>query len=103
MMATDITVQILKEIRDGVVGTNERIDRTNERLEQTNERLEQTNERLEQTNERLSAVETALVDLATQQRFVVRSLRTLAARDHRFADDLDELRARVDAIEKRLP
>ena len=45
-MATDVTTKILIEIRDGIRGTNERLDQTNERLDQTNERLDQTNERV---------------------------------------------------------
>jgi len=38
-MATDVTTKILIEIRDGIRGTNERLDQTNERLDQTNERV----------------------------------------------------------------
>ena len=60
MKRNDVTVEILKEIRDElrdiraeVHGTNDRIDQTNIRLDQTNERLEQTNERIDQTNERV--------------------------------------------------
>lgn len=37
------------------------------------------------------------------RRFVIRGLRVLGDRDHRLADDVDDLRTRVDALEKRLP
>jgi hypothetical protein len=37
---TDITVEILKEIRDGVRETNERVTETNRRITETNERLD---------------------------------------------------------------
>lgn len=105
-MATDLTVEILKQIRDELITTRtdlgSRIDQTNARLDQTNERLDQTNERLDQTNERLSAVADTLLELAGQQRFVVRHLSALTERDRRLEADVDELRTRVDAIEKRI-
>lgn len=41
MEATDVTVQILREIRDEILGTNARIEQTNARIEQTNVRLDQ--------------------------------------------------------------
>jgi septal ring factor EnvC (AmiA/AmiB activator) len=66
-MTTDLTIEILREIRDGIgalrVDFNQRLDQTNERLDQTNERLDQTNQRLDQSNERLGRVERGLNDL----------------------------------------
>src|SRR5262245_53447085 len=97
----DLTVKILREIRDEIRSTNHRLDQTNHRLEQTNHRLDQTNHRLDQTNERLDKMETTLLDLAQQQRFVVRYMKTLSERDSRLAASVGELRARVDALEKR--
>jgi predicted nucleic acid-binding Zn-ribbon protein len=79
-------VQILREIRDEVRRTNDKVDRTNAELQQTNAELHQT-------NARLGVVETTLLDLAQQQRFVVRSL---------LEHEVDDLRARVDRIESRL-
>jgi predicted nucleic acid-binding Zn-ribbon protein len=78
-------VQILREIRDEVRRTNGKVDRTNAELQQTNARL--------------GVVETALLDLAEQQRFV---LKGLAERDHRLEHEVGDLRARVDRIESRL-
>jgi chromosome segregation ATPase len=102
-------VEILREIRDEVRRTNEEVRRTNEKADRTNEKadrtnaaLQQTNAELQQANARLGAVETTLLDLAQQQRFVVRHLKGLAERDHRFERELDDLRARVDRIEERL-
>ncbi len=97
--AQDLTVEILKQIRDELVATRTDLGA---RIDQTNQRLDQANERLDQTNERLSAVEGTLLDLAEQQRFVVRHLSTLSDRDRRLEADVDELRARVDAIEERI-
>ena len=59
--------------------------------------------RLDLTNERVGLVETTLRDLAEQQRFVVRHLSALTTRDRRLETEVDDLRGRVDAIEKRLP
>jgi len=52
-MTTDITTEILKQIRDGI--TELRGD--------FNHRLDQTNERLDQNNSRLGRVEQGLKDL----------------------------------------
>ena len=64
--------------------------------------LREIRDEARETNARLGLVETALVDLAEQQRFVVRYLRTLTERDHRLDDDVAELRRRIDRIEDRL-
>ena len=46
IMTTDLTTEILKQIRDGIEELrqdfNHRLDQTNERLDQTNERLDRT-------------------------------------------------------------
>ncbi len=52
-MATDLTIEILREIRDGI----------RELRDDFNERLDQTNQRLDQGNERLGRVEHGLSDL----------------------------------------
>jgi hypothetical protein len=100
---TDITVQILRQIRDEIVATRTdlgaRIDATCTSL---GERIDETNTRLGGTNSRLDTVETTLLELAEQQRFVVRHLGVLTTRDRKLEDDVDQLRARVDAIEARL-
>ncbi len=93
----DITVEILKDIRGDIRGlrdevrgelrgvrdeirtTNQRLDATNERLETMNGRLETMNERLDitvqrldVTNQRLGVVESTVLGMAEQQRFLVR-------------------------------
>lgn len=84
-MAHDLTIEILKQIRDELVTTRTTLG-----------------ERIDRTNDRLSAVEVTLLDLAEQQRFMVRHLATLATRDRHLEADVDALRARVDKIEARL-
>ena len=68
MAGSDITVEILKDIRDGIRSTNQRLDASNNRLDSVESTL----------TTRLGAVETALLDLAEQQRFVVRYTKAMA-------------------------
>lgn len=81
-----LTLHVLREIRDAIVTTRTELSA-----------------RIDVTNERMGVVETTLRDLAEQQRFVVRHLSALTTRDRKLEGDVDELRSRVDAIEKRLP
>ena len=48
MTDDELTLAVLRDIREEAKKTNERLDRTNERLDQTNERLDQTREELSQ-------------------------------------------------------
>jgi chromosome segregation ATPase len=109
-----LTLMVLTEIRDELRSTrvdlNSRLDETNSRLDETNSRLDETNKRLDEANGslgeangRLGHLETAMVELAQQQSFVVRWLKAGTRRDRRIQDDLVKLTARVDAIESRLP
>ena len=88
-----LTIHILREIRDELVTTRTELSG----------RIEQTNTRIDETNTRMGHVEGTLVDLAQQQRFVVRHLTALTTRDRALETDMEELRARMDAVEKRLP
>ena len=98
------TLEVLREIRDGITLTRTEL-RTEIASVRTELRAELASVRTEiqQTNEQLGTVETTLLDLAEQQRFVVRHLTALTTRDRRIEADVDELRGRVDAIERRLP
>jgi hypothetical protein len=79
-MASDITVEILKDIRDEMRGM----------------RGEQV-----KTNQRLDVVETTLLDLAEQQRFVVRYMRAISERDAHLEPRVSSLEARVDKLESK--
>jgi len=93
-MASDITVEILKDIRDEMRGS--RGEMRSIREEMQGMRAEQM-----QTNNRLDIVETTLLDLADQQRFVVRYLRTISERDIRLEPRVSSLEARVDKLESK--
>ena len=90
-MGADITVEILKEIRDEIRGTNQRLDATNQRLDGVEVTM----------NKRLGAVETTLLDLAEQQRFVVRYTKAISERDSRLEPRVISLEARVDKLESK--
>ena len=87
----DLTVQILREIRDDIRGVKEEARKTNERLDQTNERLDQT-------NERLNAVENTLKDMAGQFTLIARFVKNSQKRTFR---EIDEVKRRVTVLEER--
>lgn len=72
---------------------------TNARLDQTNARLETLEGKVETLTERVGVIETVLTDLASQLVAQGRVLRSIADR-HDTA--IEELRRRLDAVEKRL-
>jgi len=91
MAGDDVTVEILQGIRDEIRGL--RAD--------TNQRFDETNERLDVNNQRLHTVETALLDLAEQQRFVVRYTRAISERESRLEPRVVDLETRVEKLESK--
>jgi methyl-accepting chemotaxis protein len=65
MEPTDITVEILKDIRGELREIRTEARRTNERLDATNERLGATNERLDATNETVQTLVEGQIRLFT--------------------------------------
>ncbi|MBI5478239.1 MAG: hypothetical protein HY906_05245 [Deltaproteobacteria bacterium] len=95
--AADLTIEILKEIRDGVRETNARIDQTNERLETMRTEL---STRIDATNTRMDAVEKVLHELAGQFVFIAKYVRHTARRQ---GARIDALETRVGKLEERPP
>ncbi len=112
-MSEELTTQILIEIRDGIRQTNERIGSTNERLDKTNERLDRV------VQEQIRHA-TAIVGLERAQRDMIGALVTMNDNlcglndrlDHvligplgttvrKHTDDIDDLRRRLEVLEKR--
>ena len=106
-MTTDITVQILREIRDGI---HELRNDFNARLDALridfSERLDQTNARLDQSNARLERVEHGLEDLgkfmrqialdqAKHERFHIHHVEILEV-------DVNDLKGRVARLKERV-
>jgi hypothetical protein len=89
MEPTDITVEILRDIRDEVRNTNVRIDHTNERLDTMREELSR---RIVESEVRTS---TAIADLAGTVREMTQVLRAandLRPRVERCEQDIVELK-----------
>lgn len=97
MTESDITIAILRDIRDG-------IGHLSDQAEQTNQRLDQTNQRLDQTNQRLDRVEQGLSDLGK----FMRQIALDQARHERFhahhvdvlETDVTDLKQRVEKLEQ---
>ena len=102
-MTTDLTVEILREIRDGI---HELRDDFNARLDQTNARLDQTNARLDQTNVRLERVEHGLNDLGKFMRQIAldqaKHQRFHSHHVERLEEDVSDLKGRVERLEVRV-
>jgi hypothetical protein len=98
MVGGDLMIEILKDIRTEIRSTNQRLDTANQRLDSTNQRLDAVESTL---THRLGAVETALLDLAEQQRFVVRYTKSIAERDGRLDGRVSALETRVDELESK--
>lgn len=88
----DLTIQILREIRDEIAANRR----------ESKEGLADLRSEVRVTNERVERVEHTLLDLAEQQRFVVRHLKTLTERDRRLEDEVTEIRGRLEVVEKKL-
>lgn len=102
MAGSDITVEILKDIRDEIRSTNQRLDVSNNRLDSVESTLTTRLGAVESTlTTRLGAVESALLDLAEQQRFVVRYTKAMAERDSRLEGRVSALETRVDKLETK--
>lgn len=121
----NLTIEILKDIRNEIRNTNSRLDQTNSRLDQTNERLERltvdVNTRLEGIDRRLEGIDGRLegIDgrldrvegrLETHGQAIVKLIGQVETLNGRFDNFLtgahkeahEELRARVERIEQRL-
>jgi hypothetical protein len=91
MAGGDITVEILKDIRDATRSTNTRLDSLETALTQ----------RLDGVTQRLDLVETTLLDLAEQHRFVVRYTKAIAERETQLEPRVSALESRVDKLESK--
>jgi chromosome segregation ATPase len=96
-----LTLNVLKEIRDEVRKTNERLDQTNERLDQTNERLDGTNERLDRVERRQTEAEVRLATELVALSSAVREVRDLLTANLNVRDKIEQHEARISALERK--
>lgn len=90
----DLTIEILKQIRDAVVETNSRVDQTNARLDETNTNLATLARRQTETEVRLATEIVALASAVNGVRDVL----------HERLDDrtrVDDHERRIRALERR--
>lgn len=95
MTDSDLTLSILREIRDAVVTTNARIDDTNVELRAMKTELTEVKGELRQTNARLEIVEHTVKDAAGQIVMLARYVKN----KHETA--IDDLRERVTRLEAK--
>jgi hypothetical protein len=93
MAESDVTVAILREIRDEIRGSNVRLDAVRVELKAE---IQETNQRLIGVETRLAAVEETLKDLAAQQLMLTRYVKNVVDRHEQSIDDLRERLARLE-------
>lgn len=101
MAESDITVEILKDIRGELRATNQRLATVEVQLGGVQEQLGGMQQQLGGMQQQLGVVGTALLDLAEQQRFVVRYTKVLSERDSRLDARMSALETRVDRLESK--
>ena len=109
MESNELTIAVLREIRDSVREVRAGVDQTNALIDQTNARLEQTNDRIDQTNVRLDRLERRQVEsetrIATELIEVANAVRNVKELLERQAADrgkLDDHERRITALEARV-
>ena len=98
MAGGDITIEILKDIRDDIRGVKSGVHEV--RAEVHGLRTE-VHELRSDTNKRFALVEAAILDLAEQHRFVVRYTKVIADRDGQLEPRVIALESRVDKLESK--
>lgn len=95
-MNGDLSVQILRDIRDAVRETNTRLDETNIRLDETNTRVEEFSRRVVESELRTA---TAITDLHG----TVRDLVTVLREQHDLRPRVQRCEEQIAALQRRLP
>ena len=112
MANEDITLEIIKAIREDVRQTrkemeqrfeamDQRFDGMDQRFDTVEERLALTSQRLDITNERLGVVESTMLTLARRQRTSIKALKATVEQGARLDLRVTDLEARVGRLEKR--
>lgn len=100
MTDSDLTLAILREIRDAVVSTNTRLDTTNARIDAINARVDEGVARLDQTNARLDKGFQGIVSILRHHETQVIMLGRYLK--NRTEKDLRDLQARVTKLERKV-
>jgi hypothetical protein len=95
MAGGDVTIEILKDIRDEIRGLGGEVRGVRSELGQEIRGLR------EDTNQRFHEVETAILDLAEQNRFIVRYTKALSERHADVEPRVSALEDRVGKLESK--
>jgi len=98
MEPTDLTIEILKGIREETHKTNERLDTTNDRLDELRTDLV---DRIERVERRQAETEMRLASELVAVGGAVREVRDLLRVDHALRDRVDDHERRLSAVEGR--
>src|ERR1700722_10939049 len=102
MAGSDITIEILKDIRDEIRGVRTELrDEIRGVRTELAARLDLTNERLDTNNQRLDLGESRLLELREEQRFVFRYTKAISERDAHLEPRVSALEGRVDKLESK--
>jgi len=105
MEPTDLTIEILKGIREEAHETNEKLDETNDRIDQTNQRLDDLRtdlvDRIERVERRQTETEVRLASELVAVGGAVREVRDLLREDHALRTRVDDHERRLSAVERR--
>ena len=97
MAGSDITIEILKDIRDDIRGVRSGVHEVGAQL---HDLRTEVHDLRSDTNKRFALVEAAILDLAERHRFVVRYTKAIADRDGQLEPRVSALESRVDKLEK---
>lgn len=96
METDDLTIHVLREIRDEIRGTNQRVDRLetqlSERIDQTNLRIDRLTERVVESEIRTATAITGLAGTLDDVRGLLKDRLDLRDRVERCERDIDELK-----------
>jgi len=106
MQRTDLTIEILKGIRDGVRDTNTRLDALRDEVHDTNARLDvlrgDTNARLDRLERRQTEAEIRLSTELVAVVGAVHEVRDLLAEDRSLRSQVSDHERRLIAVEDRV-
>ena len=98
MAGGDITIEILKDIRDDIRGVRSGV---HDLRGEVHELRTEVKDLRSDTNKRFALVEAAILDLAEQHRSVVRYTKAIADRDGQLEPRVSALESRVDKLESK--
>lgn len=101
MTSDDLTLEVLREIRDATRVNRDAIQEVRDAIHENRDAIHEVRDATRDNGHRLDHVDATLVQMAEKQVFIVRHLKTLTEGDTHLEDRVDDLEARVTRLEKR--